>query len=318
MRYAQFIALMLVGGCGPTLSGDVESTTTAVSDGTATGDLPSMTDSGADSGTPPPPITTTSSSGGLATVGEDDSTSEDDGIDFIAMPDNPGCPRRRGQHVAKVTFECSPWEQDCCPTEQCVPWANDGSDSFNASRCSPVAEDPAAVGEPCVAVGSAVSGLDDCELGAICWNVDPDTLEGRCVAQCTGDPSAPECPADLVCAIAADEKLAVCLPPCDPLSGDCPLATSCFNYGGQFVCTTLPESAAEGESCEPINACDPGLTCVGGDTIDCKESPCCTPLCDLVDGDPACPDAAMGQVCTPWDEVGVPPEGFGNLGACLP
>jgi len=314
MRYAPTIALALTVACGPTPAANVDGTGASSSDST-TGEAPSSTGSQP----PPPPVTTTGSTGSVASAGDESTTDDDDGgIDFIEMPDSPGCPRVRGQHVAAVSFECSPWKQDCCPTEQCVPWANDGSQNMNATRCSPVAKDPAAIGEPCVAQGSGVSGFDNCDVGAICWEVDPDTLEGTCIAQCTGEPDAPECPPDLVCTIAGDESVTVCLPPCNPLASECPFGTSCFNYGNQFVCTSLPESAAEGEPCKWINACDPGLTCVDADLADCKEPPCCTPFCDLIEGDQACPDAAMGQVCTPWSEVGTPPEGFDNLGVCLP
>ncbi len=32
-------------------------------------------------------------------------------------------------------------------------------------------DDPAQVGEPCFVVDSIVSGIDNCDLGAYCWDV---------------------------------------------------------------------------------------------------------------------------------------------------
>ena len=319
MRYAIPIALLIATGCGPSIlevdDGAGEPGTTNGGAET-TGDL----DTGVDTGVVTTLSTTADPSTSTATLGDDDTGSSDgDGINFIEMPDNPPCGSLGSQQVAHVSFECSPWDQDCCPLEQCVPWANDGGDSFNSNRCSPVADAPAAVGEPCTVMGSAVSGLDDCELGAICWNVDPDTLEGTCVAQCTGDESAPVCPQDLVCSIAGEGSVNVCLPPCNPLLANCPIGEACFGYGEQFVCTSLPESAQYGEPCHWINACDPGLVCVDGETFGCDDPACCTSLCDVTEGDPnpACPDAAAGQTCVPWDEVGDAAPGFEDLGVCV-
>ena len=319
MRYAISVTMMLALGCGPSIldvDGDPADATTTDGGVETTGVFTTAGDTGVvtTASTTADPSTSSSTDGD-----EDPDSSSDEGINFIEMPDNPPCGGIKGQHVALVSFECSPWDQDCCPLEQCVPWANDGGDSFNANRCSPVADNAAAVGEPCMVQGSAVSGLDDCELGAICWNVDPDTLEGTCVPQCAGSPDAPECPEDLVCSIAGEGSVNVCLPPCNPLMDSCPMDEACFDYGEQFVCTGLPETAAYGEPCHWINACEPGLVCVDGETIGCDDPACCTSLCNLTDGEPnpACPDAAMGQTCVPWDQVGDAAPGFEDLGVCV-
>jgi hypothetical protein len=67
------------------------------------------------------------------------------------------------------TYECDLWKQDCPPGEKCMPWANDGGGSWNATRCTPLAEDPRQPGEPCTVEGSGVSGRDDCDIRAMCW-----------------------------------------------------------------------------------------------------------------------------------------------------
>ncbi|WAS97992.1 hypothetical protein [Nannocystis punicea] len=38
------------------------------------------------------------------------------------------------------------------------------------------------------------SGEDTCDEGLQCWNVDPDTSVGTCLAMCTGTWDAPSCP----------------------------------------------------------------------------------------------------------------------------
>ncbi len=39
------------------------------------------------------------------------------------------------------------WAQDCPEGEKCMPWANDGGGSWNATRCSPLDPNPSAVGD---------------------------------------------------------------------------------------------------------------------------------------------------------------------------
>jgi hypothetical protein len=71
--------------------------------------------------------------------------------------------------------ECDTFVQDCPPGEKCTVWASDGGSSWNATKCVAVVDDPSGPSEPCHVELSAVSGLDDCERGAPCWDVDPKT-----------------------------------------------------------------------------------------------------------------------------------------------
>lgn len=67
----------------------------------------------------------------------------------------------------------------CCdPKLKCVAYADGGGSSWNALRCVPIARNPDQPGEPCTVVESNVSGIDSCDQGAMCWDVDNNTLEG--------------------------------------------------------------------------------------------------------------------------------------------
>jgi len=218
--------------------------------------------------------------------------------------------------------ECDIFAQDCLPGFKCSLWANDGGSAWNATRCVPIAEDPGEPGEPCVTQESVASGLDDCRIGAMCWNVDPKTLEGTCIAFCLGERSQPICEdPGTFCPISSD-GLAVCLPLCDPLAQDCPKGEACYPFPDNWGC--LADASGElggyGDPCEFTNTCDPGLICLGAAaTPDCVGSGgCCAEICDLssAEGDAQCTGAAQGQTCQAWYEEGAAPHGYENVGAC--
>lgn len=251
--------------------------------------------------------TTLATSTGAATA------STSDGCTFLECdPTGPAC-----------NLACDPWLQDCCNLQKCVPWSNTGEDVWNAVKCVDVAPDPVPVGGACEVPGKPTLGVDDCELGAICWFVDPDTLTGTCVAQCHGSPDAPDCAhaPGTTCMIAYDGVVTLCLPPCDPLAIDCPPGQTCVAApsGDLFVCT--PDASGDGGQtfgpCEYADACDPGLFCAApqaADECDPQASGCCLPFCDL-DAPPACPGA--GQQCVPWFMMGTAPAGLEHVGACV-
>ncbi|MBC8074337.1 MAG: ribulose phosphate epimerase [Deltaproteobacteria bacterium] len=239
-------------------------------------------------------------SGGPATVG------------FIQDPDGGG-----------VSIECDIWAQDCPENEKCMPWANDGGGSWNATRCSPL--DPAAAqpGDECTVEGSGVSGIDNCEVSSMCWDVDPETNMGTCAAFCMGSEANPVCedPATS-CVIANEGTLILCLPNCDPLLQDCAEGQGCFPIDDSFACA--PDASGDmglyGEACEFLNVCDPGLFCANADGVpDCAgSSGCCSSFCDMTDPEASanCPGAAGGQECVAWYEEGQAPPGFEDVGAC--
>ena len=217
--------------------------------------------------------------------------------------------------------ECDNWAQDCPDGEKCAAWANNGGNAWNATKCVAVVEDADQPGDACTVEGSAVSGLDSCDLGAMCWDVDPNTMQGTCVALCTGSPDAPVCDSEFSCFVSNEGILNLCLPICDPLAQDCPGDDLCIpNPQGQtaFSCV-LDASGDEGQAfdpCEFINACDPGLFCanpVNAGECDAQAIGCCLPFCDLAMPAP-CPGA--NQECLAWFEMGTAPPGLETVGFC--
>lgn len=216
-------------------------------------------------------------------------------------------------------IECDLFEQDCPDGEKCAPWANDGSSAWNATRCVPLERSPGLPGDPCTVEGSGVSGVDSCDLGVLCWNVDPETLQGSCVAHCIGSPRAPTC-ADptATCHIGGDGVLTLCHPPCDPVTqADCGDDQGCYPVHDSFYCAADASGdggAAFGE-CEFTNACEPGTACVDPEASEAcppDAAGCCLPWCDL--DAPVCPGE---MVCRAWFPEGSAPEGSEFVGLCV-
>lgn len=152
----------------------------------------------------------------------------------------------------------------------------------------------------------------------MCWDVDPETLEGYCVAFCVGDEANPMCEdANASCAMASDGALALCLPNCDPLVQACGEGDGCYPVAGGFHCApdASGDGGAAGEACEFLNACDPGSACVGAELVpECMgASGCCSSFCDLTVEPPPC---LPEQECTPWYEAGQAPAGYEDVGVC--
>lgn len=210
---------------------------------------------------------------------------------------------------------CDVWTQDCPDGYKCAPLDDSGGSMWNANLCVPVVEDPAGPGEPCVAFESPTSGHDSCEEGAMCWDVDPDTLEGTCHVHCENRDD-PTCPSGSVCSFFADSVVNICLLECDPFAQDCEDDERCRPTWTSFACwpDSFGDGAAVNEPCQNIDGCAPGLACVNPDFVpDCPGWGCCTPFCELSGGE-ACPSA--GQLCLPWYAEGMAPEGYGDLGFC--
>lgn len=212
------------------------------------------------------------------------------------------------------------WNQDRPPAEKCTPWANDGGSGWNATRCSPVDPNPDGVGEPCTVEGSATSGIDSCEVGAMCWNVDAKTNMGICEPHCVGSENAPACsdPARL-CSLLGAGVLILCLPVCEPLDPDaCDDGLGCYPSEVGFSCA--PDASGDGgglfEPCEFANACDAGTLCRDADDGGLCEGggvgSSCTPYCDLAA--PSCPPQTD---CAPYfGDIGVLP-GWEDVGVCV-
>lgn len=229
---------------------------------------------------------------------------------FITDPDGGG-----------VSIECSVWDQDCGEGEKCAPWANDGGSAWNATRCVPVDAAPAQPGDTCTVEGSGVSGIDTCDVSSMCWDVDPETNEGTCVAFCTGSENAPVCDDPTTsCSIANEGVLILCLPTCDPILQDCSDGQACYPIDDSFVCApdaSGEDQGADNDPCEFINACDPGNICVNPDIVDgcpAGSAGCCQAVCDLSEAMPA--GCTGSETCEPWFEEGNVPPGYEDVGVC--
>ncbi len=218
-------------------------------------------------------------------------------------------------------WQCSTYEEDCKQGEKCMPYANDGGSSWNALQCVEVTGS-GKHGDPCTVQGSGVSGIDDCDLHHMCWDVDSETNMGHCIAFCDGSPEDPSCaPPNTVCVIANDDTLNLCLPSCDPLLQACPESEGCYPINTSYVCApnaAPDDSGFEGDQCNYINACQPGFTCTEDDQlVDCMHNRCCTPFCDLNVQD-SCPNPET--ICRPiyGDNQEYPDAGFCGLPICDP
>ncbi len=142
-----------------------------------------------------------------------------------------------GAPDAGSPIECDLHAQDCPLGEKCMPWANDGGPTHNATRCSPVDPEPNSIGDPCIVEGNALSGIDSCVLGAMCMGVDPMTNEGTCVELCGGTPGSGTCQAPGVeCTPLSDLPIPLCLVACDPMASQCPAGFTCSATGEVFAC----------------------------------------------------------------------------------
>ncbi len=237
--------------------------------------------------------------------------SEDTGVDsFILTPDGG----------TAGTFQCDVWKQDCMAGEKCAAWAEGGGSAWNATKCVAVTGTKVP-GDVCSTEGGGVSGLDDCEAGAMCWDVN-DQNEGVCVALCTGSEMQPQCDAGFSCLIANEGSLNLCLPGCDPLVQDCPGNNLCVPNNNEFLCV-LDASGDGGKTndpCEFGNACDKGLLCLNTSAASsaCMQGStgCCQPFCEFVQGqDGDCPNP--DQKCVQWyDPMMEIPPGAEDIGVC--
>ena len=238
-------------------------------------------------------------------------TSSDSGHDFLVRVDGVG------------DGSCNPFTQNCPPGEKCMPYADDGGGSWNNDKCVPVMENPVQVGEPCFAEGGGTSGVDNCDLGLMCWAVDARGM-GQCVELCSGSLELGTCDTPCtVCAVSSLGTLNLCLAGCDPVLQNCDPSDVCIGIPNAegFLCV-LDASGDEGqvhETCSFANACDPGLVCSDpAAAVECDQDAdgCCEPYCDLSDPDADMKCPGVGQVCTPYFEDGTAPPCWQHAGYC--
>jgi hypothetical protein len=216
--------------------------------------------------------------------------------------------------------QCDVWAQDCPEGEKCSAYADDGSTHWNSTHCVPVVQNAALPGEPCTIEDGVASGIDNCAKGSFCWYMDYNTLEGTCIAACTGSADAPVCPDGRACDISNNGTLLLCLETCDPLVPSCPQDQLCFSSSlGEFICDldNSGSGGAYGDECAFVNTCNYGLFCSNPEGVPgCNNgSGCCSEFCDLT-ADPITCQGAPEQTCEPWYDVGTAPPGFEDVGYC--
>jgi hypothetical protein len=318
-RRVLLLGLSLVA-CDPAKLGTLDSETNGSSGDDSDPSATASDDAGSQSG----PVTGATSS--ASTDGDDAETSPvDEGGTFPDVGDGattaPVDPTDdpTGDPTGPFGEACDVFLQDCPDGEKCNPWANDGGDGWNADGCFPVEGNPQQVGEACLVEGSGTSGIDNCDIGSMCWGVDSETLTGTCVALCGGTPDDPACSSPSTsCALLNDGVLPLCLPICDPLLQDCAEGEGCYPVDEVFHC--FPDGSGEaglfGDACDFIGQCDPGLMCANNvpSIPGCSEdqADCCVPYCDL-SVPPSCPG---DLTCAPFYDEGQAPPGFEDVGFC--
>jgi len=182
--------------------------------------------------------TTTGATTG-ATTGEMTSSGEE-GCMFIDCSDaGSSCAVGVEGIGAPRCSPCDVWAQDCPDGEKCTAWASNGSNVWDHTRCVSIGPDKP--GDPCTVESWLASGADSCELDAMCWYIDENTLQGTCVSLCEGtseDASCPEPGSD--CVVTNDGVLNLCLQNCDPILQDCPPGNMCIMSGNAGVCVLQP------------------------------------------------------------------------------
>ena len=304
-------ASLVLGACSDSKS-DADATTAPTSadggDGDGDGGTLGMTSADTGGGDAMDTANGTGDSGGMM-----DETGGNTTVGFITMTDGGG----------GVSFECDLFAQDCMAGEKCMPWANDGGPAWNATRCSPLDPNPAQVGDECMVEGSGVSGIDNCDIGLMCWNVD-ETGVGICEDMCTGSAEAPICEnPDDTCSQANDGAIVLCLPECDPLIQECEDGQACYPINDAFACApdaSGDDNGVHGDPCEFINSCDPGNICIGADAhSNCAGAiGCCSSTCSVMDpnSDADCAGLDAGQSCEAWVVEGMAPPGYEDVGVC--
>ena len=258
------------------------------------------------------PAVTTSGDDAMESSEGDDSGG--DTVSFIIQDDVP-----------TGVFECDLWAQDCPTGEKCMPFASMGG-TWDGTRCSPITGSGQS-GDDCTVEGNGASGLDDCDIGSMCWDVNPEDNTGTCIALCTGDASNPLCEdPDTTCVQANGGALNICLDTCQPLLQDCADGQACYPVDDGFTCA--PNAAPDAlpyDACEFLNVCPAAHFCANPEIVpsglcDPGSLGCCSPFCDYgvveAGGEDTCLTDSDTWECQPWFEEGEAPPAFTDVGLC--
>ncbi|MEM6292430.1 MAG: hypothetical protein AAGA54_14240 [Myxococcota bacterium] len=232
MRWAG-ASLMLVGCTPAVTSGEAEKAGTAADStgmpsqgSTATTEQGGTTNEGDTTAVP----TTTPEGDDTTTTATSTSTGDEGTTSTTGTTSVP-------QGTGGLGDDCDPYTQDCATGLKCNPYANDGNSAWNDAACFPVADEPLPFGAPCIPEGAA-TGLDDCDVGSLCWGFGSAANTGHCIPLCVGSAEAPECgDPNAACVALNGGAVPLCLQTCDVDLQDCPSEfESCITWGSVEVC----------------------------------------------------------------------------------
>lgn len=210
--------------------------------------------------------------------------------------------------------ECDPFSRECPEGFKCMPFSIKAG-MPEATRCAPLVENPAGIGEVCQVFGGPYSGDDTCGVGAMCVDVDFETLLGTCIELCRCGLDGGDCDGGYACMPLGIASTCTAL--CNPFEDDCRAGDACYPVDEGLICAPdiSGDQGQAGDPCDFINACDPGLYCALSELVpDCAGAGgCCTSFCDLTQGSAVC---LPGQSCVPFFEGGAPDPYLDDVGAC--
>jgi hypothetical protein len=109
-------------------------------------------------------------------------------------------------------FACNLYADSCPEGEKCTSWDNDGDQTFNGTRCAPIDPAPVPIGSECTFEGSPWSGIDNCDLGAMCLVMNDGDITGICRAACVGNPYDASCDDPEMTCVIEEDFFGWCLP----------------------------------------------------------------------------------------------------------
>lgn len=226
--------------------------------------------------------------------------------------------------MGKAPLSCDLITQACPEGQKCNPSGfGTGNPLTGEAICVPLEPLAKPLKTPCSLLGDYLDGTDDCELGAVCVSNGDDTGECKKICVVDTDPAIfcepeEECydPGCLNC------FWGLCTRPCDPREPEsCPRRLCLPSGHTTFTCfpDQSRDEGQQGDPCEFLNVCDPGLLCLDGSQVfGCPEdtASCCSAFCSTDKPDP-CPHQENGMKCVPWfaeSEMPLPQQA--NLGIC--
>lgn len=269
--------------------------------------------------------TTTPDSTSSGTTGEAATTSTQDATTEAATTDVEPTGGSSGSTTEPVSGGmCNIYDQDCPAGQKCTAYASPNTFIPEGIKCVPLPDNPQQHNEPCM-VGAEGLGDDNCALGSVCLDLDYDG-SGFCLPYCTGDSQNPMCEGDDVTCVKLffGYDFGNCFRQCDPLVQDCADGEGCYmdaiKVGNtNFVCLPVVQEGKGKvfqDPCFGWSSCEAGYACVFPEFVDGCDGLCCTPWCDLSEGDGACQELSPNMYCIPWYSETQAPPGLEDVGVC--